>query len=85
MFFSSPKYLLSAKILKEYYNAYISRQLPIEFYRTFDSSSLYNIRKGDQLFSTVQPDIRYIDISYNMNLLRNLYGYLTAIYFSQRR
>lgn len=72
-------------IFTEYYNAYIQRQLPIEFYRTFDSNSSYMVTIMGQSYSVTHADINILDISYNMNFLRQIYGYISYLYFSTRK
>ena len=68
-----------------YYNAYINRQLPIQFYRTFDANSSYIISMMGKLYTVSHAELNELDISYNMNFLRQIYGYLSHIYFSSRK
>lgn len=70
-----------------YYSDYLHRKLPIECYRTFDNNSAYLIRCSGMayLVNTVDKSkITDIDISYNMNILRQLYGYISSMYFHRR-
>lgn len=62
------------RIYKDYYNAYIHRELPINHYREFNSSSSFRL-----INSTIGPRfidqsmMNLIDISYNNYILRELY------------
>lgn len=66
--------------LKMFYNSYMAKELPIEFYRRMDSNCRYEFLANDQ-YATFQadyllvPDIRVIDPSYNASLLSTLAGY----------
>lgn len=62
-----------------FYENYINRQLPIEYYREFNSASIYKISSEYSSFSIIDGNninINYIDISYNLNVLRQLYSYI---------
>lgn len=75
--------------LSDFYNKYIERKLPYEYYRNFNSDSDYTISANGTLYSvpncTSDSMFRALDISVNLNVLRELYGYLTNIYFSKSR
>lgn len=74
--------------IKDFYNQYISRSLPIGYYRNFDEESKYNIMVGTGYYSmdTCSDNrmINVIDISCNINVIRDLYGILINIYFSRK-
>ena len=62
------------RIYKDYYEAYINRELPINHYREFNSNScfrLINSNVGTMYID--QSIIDLIDISYNNFILRELY------------
>ena len=62
-----------------FYEKYINRQLPIEYYREFNGNSIYRIRSEYSDFAILggeNIDINCIDISYNLNVLRQLYSYI---------
>lgn len=73
-------------IFNSYYNSYILKQLPIEFYRTFDAYSVYVIHTVNNAYTVNSvSNLNDIDISYNLNFMRELYGYLSQIFFSMKR
>ena len=71
----------------DFYNKYIEKQLPYGYYRNFNSDSDYTISANGTLYSIPNCNndntFRALDISVNLNILRELYGYLTNIYFSK--
>lgn len=71
----------SISVLSDYYDRYIQLQLPIEYYRAFDQYSTYiiNTKPWKYRINSV-TDIKCIDISYNMNFMRQIYGYLSFMY-----
>lgn len=75
--------------LKDFYNQYISRTLPIEYYRNFDEESKYVITVGTGCYkmdTCLNNKIKeVIDISCNVNVIRDLYGILINIYFSKNK
>lgn len=75
--------------LKTFYNQYVNRELDIGYYRTFDSISTYNIprsygefRYGLSCLDDTLENKMIIDISYNLSIIRELYGYVSNVYFS---
>lgn len=64
----------------KFYESYLKRQLPIEYYREFNSSSCYRINTSKEVFllSSPPPDINVVDINFNLRLLRILYSYLLS-------
>jgi hypothetical protein len=70
------------EILTNFYNQYINRKLESGYYREFNPDSLFKL--NNRMYSDIMPDERYvsiIDISYNVNFLRDLFGILTSLYF----
>lgn len=70
-------------------NKYISKSLPIEFYREFNSDSMYRVTMPNglqYLFQTINDkDIQYLNIITNLNLLRDLYSIISNIYFTNKK
>ena len=65
------------------YNKYINRELPKEFYREFDSSSMYMIYSTTHRFVLEDIDdsmISSVDIGRNLLILRDLMTIITDIY-----
>lgn len=74
------------QVFNEYYSKYIARALPIEYYRSFDSNSMYTINAFQYMYEVpYATDISVLNISYNLNFLRALYGYLSYIYLSPKK
>ena len=76
------------KYISDFYNQYINRLLPIEFYRNFDDESQFIINAGVSQYRLNNCDISMInilDISYNLNVIQELYAILSNIYFSKNR
>lgn len=68
---------------------YINMQLPIEYYREFNTDSMYRISMPNglqYLFETIDDNNKqYLNISTNLNILRELYGIISNIYFNQQK
>lgn len=70
------------KYLQKMYDDYVNLRLPIDYYRRFDPTSCFDI-KGAKLSIMFKPDnIEQIDISYNLNYLRELYRIVLSVYTS---
>lgn len=61
------------------YDNYINMKLPKEYYRCFDSASLYKHNKVNFYLSNIE-NIEDIDINYNLILLRELWSILLEQY-----
>ena len=71
----------------EFYNAYVNKQLDIGFYREFNEESCYRISMKDKSFlleAASEQNKPYIDINYNLRILRDLMKVVDSIYFSRR-
>lgn len=74
--------------ISSFYTQYINRQLPIGFYRSFDDLSNFMVLTGsscyqlDNCFDNRMAAI--VDISCNVNVIRDLYGILISIYFNKK-
>ncbi|MDD3122052.1 MAG: hypothetical protein PHC62_00890 [Candidatus Izemoplasmatales bacterium] len=74
-----------------FFNDYINRKLDVGYYRSFNETSSFMLDWN----RTLNPSQRYmidslemasrhadnINFSFNMNLLREIYGYISSIYF----
>lgn len=61
-------------VYKDFYDKYINRELPIEYYREFNSGSSYRLQNsgiGSRFLD--QKYLEHVDISYNNYILRTLY------------
>ena len=77
-----------------FYQNYVNRKLDIGYYRTFNEISSFSLLWNrnlkwnlSYLIDSEEMMKQYpnnIDISFNMNLLREMYQYLTMIYFSSK-
>lgn len=68
-------------VFNDYYNKYIKKELSVEYYREFNSSSGYRLNLKTNLAYMPAPtyldesfDKDKLDISYNLHLLRELYS-----------
>lgn len=65
--------------ISDIYNKYLNKLLPIEYYRTFNSMSMYDItigghRYGLEYLGPTKENYDILDISYNSNIIREIYG-----------
>lgn len=72
------------RYIDEFTSQYLNKQLPIEYYRTFDSSSVYMINMGNNVERcsfgiTGNVSIDNIDINYNLYILREIWSILTEL------
>lgn len=67
--------------IKDFYNQYINRNLPIGYYREFNSSSKYIIGEYavNDIIDTIDNKNK-LNISYNANILKILMQYISTIY-----
>ena len=73
---------------KDFYNSYVSLSLPIEYYREFNSDSKYRIINtiyAASVLADTDKNKRLLDISYNLTLLREIYGYLVKTFFEVKK
>lgn len=77
------------ELINTFHNQYINRNLPIEFYRELNADCGYRIsRKNGEayLLETLDSEsIKYLNISFNLNIIRELYSIVSNIYFNTRR
>lgn len=67
--------------IKDFYNQYINRNLPVGYYREFNSQSKYIIGEYavDDIIDTIDNKNK-LNISYNANILKILMQYVSTIY-----
>ena len=62
-------------IFNDFYEQFINMQLPLEYYREFNSDSMYRINGCGYLMDMVSERLRpMISIEYNLQILRKLYS-----------
>ena len=76
------------EIIQTFYSQYINLELDVRYYREFNSESLYNIQpisRYSQFKALDIPEDRkdMINISYNQNLIMELYKIVSNIYFQK--
>ncbi len=68
------------RIFKDYYQKYVTRSLPIGYYREFNSIGGYRMESKFQEFispfASPNADASCLNIDYNLKVLRILYSYL---------
>ena len=76
-----------------FYHQYINRQLDVRFYREFNTDSEYaaqfiingNIqRRNYNSDEMALQSLPYLDITYNMYLLREMFKYISSLYFNNK-
>ena len=82
------------KVFQNFYNDYINKKLDVEYYRTFNADSKFVLKWDSKThkqvyafdsISTARSNKDLIDISFNMNLLREIFSYFSNIYFTNKR
>jgi uncharacterized protein YqgQ len=82
---------IALRMIKDFYNEYLSRQLPIEYYRKFDTSSNYHYICNTSINTGFEAEFvsdvykNMIDITYNLSILMQLQRYVISIYFNKNR
>lgn len=66
-------------LIEDFYKDYVDRNLPKEFYRELNSRSLYRIKNSGYFLEDIN-DMNLIDISYNGNIIRELWTILLSKY-----
>lgn len=66
-------------IYKNFYIQYVSRQLPIEFYRELNATSCYNVNNM-YLSEISNGSLGILDINYNLLILRRLWKIILELY-----
>ena len=78
----------AAALLSSIYEDYLNLKMDISYYRTFDSRSVYEYKKMSTIYTYTTDmasnnDLKYLDISYNLNIMRNMISYLMASSFKK--
>lgn len=77
------------RYFNEFYQRFVELTMEPGFYREFNSSSVFRIKSSKQwtygLESISREQLKYIDISCNALLLRDIYKVLVDIYFNQHK
>lgn len=74
----------AVNMLQNFSLAYINRQLDPGYYRKFNSESNFDLIFNGSLWSSITAtDVGSIDIRYNYEILRDLYGVLLSFYFKK--
>jgi hypothetical protein len=76
-------------LINSFHDMYIHRQLPVEFYRELNADCGYRISRKNGLAYLLETidieNIDYLNITFNLNIIRQLYSIVSNIYFSRRR
>ena len=75
-------------LLKNFSLSYIKRDFPIGYYREFNSESGYRLEDDYYIYklsAATEYDKHLIDIRYNYEILRDIYGLLVSFYFKKAR
>ena len=76
--------LPALQFVRQLYNDYISYKLPVEYYRAFNLSSSFVIVYGNsryEIFDATEDDKLSLDISYNKNIIQQLFSLLVQLSF----
>lgn len=74
----------AVNMLKNFSIMYINRKLNINYYRKFNSESNFDLQYYNNTWSSIYvSDINLIDIRFNYEILRDLYGVLISYYFKK--
>ena len=76
----------AVNMIQNFSMAYIRRELPLDYYRKFNSESNFDLLYEGNVWSTVNisnKDINIIDIRYNYEIIRDIYGLLISFYFKK--
>lgn len=71
------------RFLSEFIDDYINHRVAIDYYREFNSDSMYTIVMNDYCYRLydVSPDyVQYMDISCNLYILRDLWSIILSLY-----
>ena len=71
-------------MLYNFGDLYVQRKLDVNYYRKFNSESNFDLLyEGAVWSSETISDVRMVDIRYNYEILRDLYGVLSSFYFKK--
>lgn len=79
---------LAISDIQIFFDDFVNRRLPIEFYRTFDSVSGYVVVANGQPYLlpyATEYDKGALNITTNVNIIREMYSICTQLYFSRNK
>lgn len=71
----------------QFYESYVSRQLPLEYYRELNPESKYRVIVMNQQYLLTglnEEDKALINIDYNLKIIRDLISCVNSVYFQRR-
>lgn len=76
--------------IQSFYIEYVNRFLDISFYRELNAESKYAVNTMGSTFlmmalENTQTNKNSLDISYNLQIIRTLYGYVSQLFLSRRK
>jgi hypothetical protein len=72
------------QIIMGFQSKYKKKELPIAYYREFNSECGYRIRMGNSYYilgECSESEFSYIDISYNYGIIKELFKLVSNLYF----
>ena len=81
-------------VFNSFFQKYVNKELEAEYYRTFNADSKFVVKwksvTHTQLYafdsiSSARNDMKSLDMSFNMNILREIFGFFSNIYFNKRK
>ena len=70
------------KVVRNFYNQYVSKSLDIRYYREFNQICKYKILNSGYYLEVDNPNVRdIVDISYNARIIQDIYRSFTNEYF----
>ena len=82
---------IALRMLKDFYMDYITYNLDIEYYRTFNEDSIFHykcntvIGTGYSSIKALEENKQYLDISNNVSIMVELQKILMSIYFTKHK
>lgn len=77
------------QLVNLFHEDYINRRLDINFYREMNADSSFRISRSNDmsyLLDTMDPsNIEYLNITFNLNMIREIYAILSNMYFNSNR
>lgn len=81
---------MAMRMLKDFYLEYITLKLPIEYYRPFNSDSIFHYKfktiSGAGYSTDMEPVcVEALDITYNVSILMEIQKILASMYFTKHK
>lgn len=71
-------------LIQNFNNLYINKKLDINYYREFNSNSNFNLNLNNMSwYSLTINNINFVDIKFNYEIIRDIYGILMDYYFKK--